>query len=175
MKFFRLCLLIQIAQNLIKRSILAARILINSQKKNDDERKDWTSKETEERREERKYSPSLHSRCASARASPANLEWETTRYNESMRDRSHRICCYLNCSVSCWKNAHRYHAKYLMRAMMMMPMMRCRKRGLVLVADDLRCDRRGMIALKVTLRWKVSTVWCPFKNCNDDDVQERRK
>lgn len=115
--------------------------------------------------EGKKHSPSLHLRCASARAFPANLGWGKTRYNESMRDHNHRICCYLNCSVSYLKNAHRYHEKYLMRAMTMTPMMLCRTRGSVWAVDDSRCVRRGMIALKVTF-WREriksfasSTVW----------------
>lgn len=101
------------------------------------------------------HSPWLHWRCASARASPANLEWGTTRCNESMRDHNRRTCCRSNYSASCWKNAHRCRARYLKRAMTMMPMMRCTTTDSVLVADGSRCARRGMIALKVTLcRWR---------------------
>lgn len=108
--------------------------------------------ENERRAEEKVHSPSLHWRCALARASPANLEWGTMRCNESMRDHNHRICCCLNCSVSYWKNAHRCHVRYLMPAMTMMSMTLCTTRGWVLVPDDCsRCDRRGMKALKATL------------------------
>lgn len=72
-----------------------------------------------------------------------------------MRDHNHRICCYLNCSVSCWKNAHRCRARYLKRATTKRPGKRCTATDSVLVADGSRCDRRGMIALKVTLcRWR---------------------
>lgn len=102
-----------------------------------------------------KNSPSLHLRCASVHVFPANLWWETTRYNESMRDHNHRICCYLNCSVSYLKNAHRCHVIYLKRAMMMMSMMLCTTRGWVLVLDGSRCGRHGMIALKATFSFSL--------------------
>lgn len=102
------------------------------------------------------------------------------RYNESMRDHNHRICCYLNCSVSYLKNAHRYHEKYLMRAMTMMSMMLYKTKDSVLVVDDSRCDRHGMITLKATLCWKKFSFFflffsllqsaVLFNNDNDDDV-----
>jgi hypothetical protein len=143
--FFSVCL-IRIAQNLIKRGILAA-ILINSQKERR-RRRIGDQKKNRKSGKSRRHSPSLHLKCASAHAFPANLEWETTRYNESMRDHNHRICCYLNCSVSYSKNAHRYRGRYLMR----MSMMLYTTRGSVLVVDDcVRCDRRGMKASKATL------------------------
>lgn len=74
-----LCLLIQIAQDLIKRSISAA-LFIKFTKESSGrwESKGLTSKDErwKQQREDRRdkvHSPSLHSRCALARASPANL------------------------------------------------------------------------------------------------------
>lgn len=60
-----------------------------------------------------------------------------------------------------------------MRAMTMMSMMLCRTRYSVLVADDSRCDRHGMIALKATLclsSWSSALSFFCRYNDNDDDV-----
>lgn len=93
------------------------------------------------------------------------------RYNESMRDHNHRTCCYLNCSVSYLKNAHRYHVKYL-KATLTMSMTLCRTKDSVLVVGDLKCDRRGMKAWKATspfFSYSFSQSAVLSNNDNDDD------
>lgn len=144
-------LLIRIAQNLIKRKHLGRTFSHFNKFANEsfaDERIGGVGRG--KRRTKNLRSPSLHLKCASARAFPANLEWETTRYNESMRDHNHRTCCYSNCSVSYSKNAHRCRERYLKRVMPMMSVRLCTTRGLVSVVGGSRCVRRGTKASTAT-------------------------